>query len=59
MNNMKQVFEKYKWIYEFRWFLLLVLVLLSVMMYHDLTGRRMFTTSSQQQWNSSGPGYHK
>lgn len=56
---MKHFLDKNSWVYEFRWFLVLAFILLSVMMYHDFTGRRMFTTSSQQQWNSSGPGYHK
>lgn len=56
---MKQFLDRKGWVYEFRWFFAFLFILLTIMLYHDLTGRRMFTTSSQQQWNSSGPGYHK
>jgi len=42
-----------------RWFIIIMLVLVSTMVYADLTGWRLFTFSNQQQWNASGPGYHK
>lgn len=46
-------------LFAFRWFIIVTLALVALMTYHDLTGSRMFAASSQQQWNSSGPGYHK
>lgn len=45
--------------FPFRWFIVIALSLTVFMTWHDLTGGRMFVFSSQQQWSSSGPGYHK
>lgn len=45
--------------YEYRWFIVIFLLVASVMVFHDLTGRRMFAWSGQQQWTASGPGRHK
>jgi hypothetical protein len=44
---------------EFKWLIVVTVVAAAFMLYHDLSGKRMFATSSQQQWSSSGPGYHK
>ena len=47
-------------LYQFRWFILSFVAAASMMIYHDTTGRSMFNWGSgQQQWSSSGPGYHK
>jgi hypothetical protein len=46
-------------LYPFRWFIIIMLVLVVGLVYADLTGWRLFTFSNQQQWNASGPGYHK
>ncbi|HLP37076.1 MAG TPA: hypothetical protein VK159_09580 [Lacibacter sp.] len=56
---MNKLFKRGSFLHEFRWLLAILIVAATLMLYHDLTGRRMFTSSAQQQWNSSGPGYHK
>jgi hypothetical protein len=45
--------------HDLRWFIVISLVVIAFMAWHDITGGRMFATSNQQQWSSSGPGYHK
>lgn len=45
--------------HPYRWFIITFLVVAASMVFHDLTGRRMFAYSTQKQWNASGPGYHK
>ncbi len=45
--------------YRYRWFIVIVLAITTFMAWHDLAGGRMFAFSGQQQWSSSGPGYHK
>jgi hypothetical protein len=44
---------------EFKWLIAVTAMAALFMLYYDLSGKRMFTSSSQQQWSSSGPGYHK
>lgn len=46
--------------YPFRWFAVLLLSLMALMAFHDLTGRRLLSFS-RDEWNASGPGthYHK
>ncbi len=51
--------NKNSFLYIYRWSIAFVIALTAFMFYHDFTGGRMFTFSGQQQWNSSGPGYHK
>jgi hypothetical protein len=46
-------------LFDFRWFIVVIVSVALFMLYHDASGGRMFTTNRQQQWNSSGPGYHK
>lgn len=46
-------------LFDFRWFIVLTVLITAFMAWHDLTGGRMFAISNQQQWSSSGPGYHK
>lgn len=46
-------------LYDLRWFIVITIFITGFMVWHDLTGGRMFYLSNQQQWNSSGPGYHK
>lgn len=45
--------------FQFRWFIISFLLVTTLMLFYDLTGRRMFSFSNQQQWSSSGPGSHK
>ncbi|MES2892021.1 MAG: hypothetical protein V4725_08420 [Bacteroidota bacterium] len=45
--------------FDFRWFITITILVTVFMVWHDLTGGRMFTTTNQQQWSSTGPGYHK
>ena len=45
--------------HPYRWFVITFLIVAASMVFHDLTGRRMFAYSAQQQWTASGPGYHK
>lgn len=46
-------------LFLYRWFIVGAIVITAIMVYHDLSGGRLFTFRQQQQWNSSGPGYHK
>lgn len=46
-------------LYNFRWFIVISICVAIFMAWHDLTGGRMFSAGGQQQWSSSGPGYHK
>jgi hypothetical protein len=46
-------------LYPFRWFIVFALCIAGLMLYADLTGWRLFAFSGQQQWNASGPGFHK
>lgn len=46
-------------LYGFRWFIIIAILVTCFMAWHDLAGGRMFYVSNQQQWSSSGPGYHK
>ena len=45
--------------YPFRWFIIITFVLLSGLVYANLTGMRLLSFNSQKQWNASGPGHHK
>ncbi|HEX2607986.1 MAG TPA: hypothetical protein VHK91_11425 [Flavisolibacter sp.] len=46
-------------LYPFRWFIIIGICIASLMAYADVTGWRLFSFSTQQQWNAGGPGYHK
>ena len=46
-------------LYPLRWFIIVVLAAGSYMTYADVSGGRMLSFPGQQQWNASGPGYHK
>lgn len=46
-------------LYSFRWFIVFALCIAGLMAYADLTGWRILSFSDGQQWNASGPGYHK
>ncbi|WP_164735400.1 hypothetical protein [Pseudoflavitalea rhizosphaerae] len=47
-------------LFQFRWFIIAILIAVGTLIYFDVTGRRIFAPSSgSQQWSSSGPGYHK
>jgi hypothetical protein len=51
------MFNEYK---KLGWFFIWILILAGCMAYSNLSGYRIFTFSSQQQWNAGGPaGYHK
>jgi len=52
-------FNKRSPLFDFRWFILISISLAIFMAWHDITGGRMFAAPKQQQWSSSGPGYHK
>jgi hypothetical protein len=45
--------------YPFRWFIVFVFALTSLLMYANLTGWRLLGASNQQQWTARSPGYHK
>lgn len=45
--------------YPYRWYMIIGICIVLFMSYHDLTGRRIFQASNQQQWVNSGPGFHK
>lgn len=45
-------------LFPFRWYVLLTLSLVGILGYANLSGWRLFA-GGQQQWNASGPGYHK
>ena len=46
-------------LYDIRWFIIATIVISGFMLYHDLSGGRMFTSSAQKEWSSQGAGYHK
>ncbi|HEX2533348.1 MAG TPA: hypothetical protein VHK69_06415 [Chitinophagaceae bacterium] len=56
---MMKLFSRQSPWFPFRWFLLVVLVLSGLLVYHNLTGQRILNFNRQQQWNASGPGNHK
>jgi hypothetical protein len=51
--------DKYPLLREFKWYIIVVIALSAIMAWYDLSGDRLFETSAQQKWSSSGPGYHK
>lgn len=53
------LFKNTSSLFPLRWFIVCALLVTAIMVYFDVTGRRMFSISNQQQWNSSGPGSHK
>lgn len=53
------IFNSQSPLYPYRWFITVALTLTVFMLYHDISGGRMFTGSGAQEWNSSGPGHHK
>jgi hypothetical protein len=46
-------------LFPLRWFIVCTALSAAVMVYCNVTGKRMFSFSNQQQWSSSGPGSHK
>jgi len=58
---MKQLnfFKAQSPLYPLRWFILTTAFVIFFLAWHNLNGGRMFTSKSQDEWNSSGPGYHK
>jgi hypothetical protein len=57
MNN--KFFKPGSLFHQFRWMLVFFVAIIALMVYADLTGWRLFSPKSSQQWNASGPGYHK
>jgi len=53
------IFDSFSPYFPYRWFVMIVLVVAGWLVYYDVTGRRVFQFSNQQQWSSNGPGYHK
>lgn len=53
------MFNKNSFLYQVRWFVAIFIIAAGLMLWYDLTGRRMLSFNNQQQWSSSGPGYHK
>jgi hypothetical protein len=45
--------------YPFRWFFIITIVLTGWLIYANMTGWRIMSSSSQQQWKARGSGYHK
>jgi hypothetical protein len=52
-------FNQISFLFPFRWYIIITLVVGSWMAFTDLTGRKMFNFSNQQQWAATGPGNHK
>ncbi|HEY5773433.1 MAG TPA: hypothetical protein VIS75_12420 [Chitinophagaceae bacterium] len=52
-------FNQRSLLYEFRWYIVIVFSVAAFMLYHEIPGGRMFTSSKQQEWKASGPGSHK
>jgi hypothetical protein len=52
-------FNEQSALYDFRWFIIITIAISAFMAWHDIQGGRIFASSAQQQWASSGPGYHK
>ena len=46
-------------LFRLRWLLLMSGLSMSTLTYYNLTGERLFDFSNQEQWKSSGSGYHK
>ena len=46
-------------LFPFRWTIIVALVLNILLAYANLTGWRILSSNSQQQWAAKGPGYHK
>lgn len=46
-------------LFPFRWTIIVALVLNILLAYANLTGWRLLSSNSQQQWAAKGPGYHK
>jgi hypothetical protein len=57
MNN--KFFQPGSLFRQFRWLLVFFAAIIALMVYADQTGWRLFSPKSSQQWNASGPGYHK
>ncbi|HEX6192940.1 MAG TPA: hypothetical protein VFZ42_11285 [Chitinophagaceae bacterium] len=53
------IFKPESTLYPLRWIIVWIVFLSAFMLYHDLTGGRMFGGSKQEQWQSKGAGYHK
>lgn len=45
-------------LFPIRWFVVAFIGMAALMIWHDISGGRLFAPSAQQ-WSSSGPGYHK
>jgi len=52
-------FNYYSPLFPFRWYISITLFVVLLMAWHDFAGGRIFDRSGQQQWSSSGSGYHK
>ena len=60
MNNFLNIFSSAHNLFPYRWLILTIVVGTVIMGYFDYTNDGIFMNSSKdQQWNSSGPGYHK
>jgi hypothetical protein len=46
-------------LFPFRWIAVVLAVLLSVMIWYDVSGGAMFSGNGQKEWSSRGAGYHK
>ncbi|HVG16131.1 MAG TPA: hypothetical protein VM935_14270 [Chitinophagaceae bacterium] len=46
-------------LYPLRWLLIFSISIAMLLAYANLSGWRILSFSGQQQWNASGPGYHK
>jgi hypothetical protein len=57
MNN--KFFKPGSLFHQFRWMLVFLVAIIALMIYADQTGWRLFSPKSSQQWNATGPGYHK
>ena len=54
-----KILNKESVFYPLRWYVLFVLAVGALMAYYDYYGKQIFATSTEQQWKSSGPGFHK
>ncbi len=57
--NKINIFNMNSPLYSLRWFIVSTALVISFLAWHNLNGGRMFTSKSQDEWSSSGPGYHK
>jgi hypothetical protein len=46
-------------LFPFRWLITAFMLASGTLFYYDYSGDRLFSSSEQEQWNRSGPGYHK